>query len=358
MPEAPETSSTESPRSAEAMDASLELLAATGPEYGGGLANHGPMASEALVVLERPDAVVPWVARYRQSLDERPSGRNPIAPDRWRDALGDYRRVGDWSNFFGRQLDDQPWRAVLSQWCGRFAQGISAAAFHGVIRTAHAARSLSRRDAPVRRRELAEGLAYWAARYQSLPESPVADPKRRLPSEAIRDVEPLPESRRGHGFITDRLLALAESPSFAHVAELVDTTGDASRFVSDLTETFADVYLAHATGATTIALLHAVTGPSAIRLLLPHVDDAAAKAMLRYGWQAAAAIYAASARAEPDRTPKLEPSGRDDLIDRAVATGDEHAFKFTEACLREHALAPRPVFLAAALDVTRRLGLG
>lgn len=357
MPEAPETSSTESPRSAEAMDAALELLAGTGPEYGGGLANHGPMASEALVVLERPDAVLPWVERYRRSLDEHPSSRNPITPGRWREALGDFQRVGDWIAFFGRKLDDQPWRTALSEWCGRLAPGISAAAFHGVIRTAHSARSLSRRDAPARRLELAEGLAYWAARYQSLPESRATAPKR-LPSEAIRDVEPLPDSRRGHGFITDRLLPLAESPSFACVADLVDTSGDASRFVSDLTETFAGIYLAHVTDASAIALLHAVTGPSAIRLLLPHVDDAAAKAMLRYGWQAAAAIYAASARAEPDRTPKLQPSGRDDLIDRAVATGDEHAFKFTEACLREHALAPHPVFLAAALDATERLGHG
>ena len=32
----------------------------------------------------------------------------------------------------------------------------------------------------------------------------------------------------------------------------------------------------------------------------------------------------------------------------ALATGDEHAIKFTEACLREHALNPKPVYLAAA----------
>ena len=40
----------------------------------------------------------------------------------------------------------------------------------------------------------------------------------------------------------------------------------------------------------------------------------------------------------------------EDLIDSAVATGDEHAIKFTEACLREHALNPKPVYLAAARD--------
>lgn len=348
----------ESARSVEAMDAALELLEKTGPEFGGGLSNHGPMASEALVVLDRPDAVLPWVERYRKSLDERPVSRNPIAPGDWRETLGDYRRVGDWIGFFRRRLEDEPWRAVLSEWCGHLAPGISAAAFHGVIRTAHAARSLSRREEPARRRELAEGLGYWAARYETLRESLAESPMGRLPSEAIRDVDVIPESHRGRGFITDRLRSLEDIPSFARVADLVDASGDASRFLSDLAETFADVFLAHATDQTTIALIHAVTGPSAIRLLLPHIDAAHARAMLRYSWQAAAAIYAASARTEPDRRPKPQPLGRDALIDLAVGTGDEHAFKFTEACLREHALAPRPVFLAAALDATKRLGSG
>jgi len=32
----------------------------------------------------------------------------------------------------------------------------------------------------------------------------------------------------------------------------------------------------------------------------------------------------------------------------AVAHGDEHAIKFTETCLRHHALNPSPAYLAAA----------
>jgi hypothetical protein len=43
------------------------------------------------------------------------------------------------------------------------------------------------------------------------------------------------------------------------------------------------------------------------------------------------------------------------LIDRALATRDEHAIKFTEACLREHALNPKPVYLQAAWDAVGRL---
>ena len=66
-----------STRGAEAMEEALGLLAKTGPEYAGRLANHGPMAAEALVVLGRPDAVVPWVEAYRRRLYEHPAGGQP-----------------------------------------------------------------------------------------------------------------------------------------------------------------------------------------------------------------------------------------------------------------------------------------
>jgi hypothetical protein len=40
--------------------------------------------------------------------------------------------------------------------------------------------------------------------------------------------------------------------------------------------------------------------------------------------------------------------GRDDLIDRAIRSGDEHAIKYTEACLSEYSLSPSPTYLRAA----------
>ena len=56
-------------------------------------------------------------------------------------------------------------------------------------------------------------------------------------------------------------------------------------------------------------------------------------------------------RAElPESRPHPE-----DLVDRAVRSGNEHAIKLTEACLREHALEPNPIYLAAAADASARL---
>ncbi len=34
----------------------------------------------------------------------------------------------------------------------------------------------------------------------------------------------------------------------------------------------------------------------------------------------------------------------EELVERAIASGDEHAIKFTEVCLREHALNPDAAF--------------
>jgi hypothetical protein len=73
-------------------DEVLDILHRTGPEFGGGLANHGPMAAEAMWALGRPDAVLPWVERYKSRLQDCPAHSQPIAREAWRDALGHINR--------------------------------------------------------------------------------------------------------------------------------------------------------------------------------------------------------------------------------------------------------------------------
>lgn len=333
------------------MDQALEMFARTGPEYGGGLANHGPMAAEALITLGRNDAVIPWVERYKRNLQDPPEARRSISSEDWREALGNISRVGDWIAFFNHEMKEASWRLVLGQWLPRLAPGLVAAAAHGLIRTGHAARSLTERETEARRQELAQGLAYWAARYQLLPSAREARKSAGLkPSQAIKQVETLPaEQRGGRGLIADSLRRLDDFPPFAGVTDMVDPAGDPARFISDLTETFAAVYLANAQQfGSVIAFIHAVTGPSAIRLLLPYVKPEETSNLLRYGWQMAAGLYAAFGRAPATSLPEGLEQSKEDLIDRAVATGDEHAIKFTEACLREYALNPKPVYLLAA----------
>ncbi|MGE0600382.1 MAG: questin oxidase family protein [Dehalococcoidia bacterium] len=339
------------------LDQALSMMGDCGPEFGGnGLSNHGPMAAEALTALGRGEDVEDWVARYRKRLDERPARVERIGEDDWRSALGDLARVSDWEDFFAARVDSAPWREVLEEWVPILSVGIMAGATHGLIRTAHAVRSLvADESSEIRRREFISGLAYWAARYQSMPGTlrPIAP---RMPSEALADLQIMPPRMRERR-PTSIFVAVAELDHFAPFEEAINLAApgdDVSAFLSDLTSNMARLYLQNA-GPASIPYVHTVTAPSALRMLAPHLSLETAKLAARYAWLAAAAIHARGHFPHDVEMPETPPD-REDLIDRAVFSGDEHAIKFTEACLREYTLNPEPAFLAGPLDMSNRYG--
>lgn len=338
------------------MEQALSMLAGCGPEFGGnGLSNHGPMAAEALAALGRGEEVEDWVARYRTRLDERPPNVARIPDDDWRSALGDLARVSDWEDFFAARMDSAPWQAVLEEWVPVLSVGIMAGATHGLIRTAHAVRSLVRDEtSEPRQRELVAGLAYWAARYQAMPGSLKAVAPR-LPSKAVVDLEIMPPALRERATsIFSAVAQLDRFVPFEHAINLAAPGDDVSAFISDLTSNMARLYLQNA-GTASIAYVHTVTAPSALRMLAPHLSTETTKLAARYTWQAAAAIHTRSHAPQDVALPGTLPKP-EDIIDRAVYFGDEHAIKFTEACLREYALNPDPAFLAGPLDMSNRFG--
>ena len=188
---------------------------------------------------------------------------------------------------------ERPWKLVLAEWTARFSPGVVAAAFHGAIRTAHAVRSLEAQETKARVAELAEGLGYWAATYNALPESatPAKPPAGRKPSAAIAArADPSAEKQISYGNITDRLSPLDGVSAVSERGRLGGRLRRPSAFMSDLTETFAMVYLASATRGTVITFLHGVTGPAAVRTLLPYVSPEEQRRLLRYTWQACASF--------------------------------------------------------------------
>jgi hypothetical protein len=165
-----------------------------------------------------------------------------------------------------------------------------------------------------------------------------------------------PERRVAYGNIVDRLAPLDAFPPFAKVAGDVDAAGDADAFLSDLSETFASVYVASVPPGSVITFLHGVTGPAAVRTLSAYVGPDDRARLVGYAWQACASFLASSGgKTVPGPDSEKLPS-REDLADRALATGDEHAIKFTEACFREHALNRKPIYPRAAADGVARLG--
>ncbi len=339
------------------IDETLDLLSFASAEMVNGNANHGPMAAEALFAMDREDAVVPWVDGYRGRLQYRPSPSLSIPPEDWREYLGARERLGDWIVLFENELSESPWQHVVQRWVPRLAPAVMAAATHGLIRTAHSVRSLSLADTPQRRRELAQGLGFWAARYYTLPGMPSEANAGHTPKAALDHVERLHDvSFDGVGPITDQIKGMEDHPEFAPAIDLADASGDLSRFISNLTETFAGIYLA--SPKNLIAFVHTVTAPSALRMLAPYLNEEDAHQAATYAWQTCAAVYAWYSTVPAQENAGLEEpaEGREELIDRAVAAGGAHSIKFTEACLREYAISPNPVYLVAARDAAERVG--
>ena len=329
-------------------EAALEELAAYGPDLRNGLTSHAPMVVDALASLGRADAVMPWLAQYRGQLLPRPTPRERIPRDDYASVFGREDRFADWEAFFANELAEAPWRDVVRTWVPRLAPAVCASAAHGVIRTGHAVRSLECRETRLRVRELAAGLGYWAAAYQTLPTRRTGA-HGAAARDAIRDVRIVPPAeRRFDGTIVSSLAGLETFAPFADAIELLDVDRDPTTVLSEIAETFARVFLTNAHDTLgAIVFVHAVTSVSALRSLLPYVDADAARAATAYAWQTGCGLYATFGSAAPATDP-IAPASRATLAERAVVHGDDHAIKFTEVCLRENALAPSAAFSAAA----------
>ncbi len=344
------------------MDEALERLSGCAPEFGPGLSNHGPMAAEALVTLGRPDAVAPFVERYRRRLEPTEADGRALVGDEWEAALGNYDRWGDWVVTFSGLLETVSADEVVATWTPRLAPGIMAGAAHGLIRTAHALRSLRRDPTPLRRRELAEALGYWAARYQELPGPPVLIGRGTV-AETVAGLPHLPEEAPREFLIADQVrhLHMIVAPFEQGVAALASPPA-LQPALDDLATAGLRVAAVNADGTPLIALVHAVTAPMALELVLPsvHLEDRAT--LFAYVWQATAALHVAYAteRVVPDGDPPASagtsPPAVEVVIDAAVHGGDEHAIKLVEASRRAASHLGAPGLLGLSAEVAARLG--
>jgi questin oxidase-like protein len=340
----------------EPLDDALDLLSGYGSALANGNFNHAPMVAEALCSLGRPAAVMPWLERYRPRLLPCPIVGQPVTGDAWQGALGRVGSFTAWCEFFADQLAAAEWRQVLDRWVARLAPGASAAATHGVIRVGHAVRALAVGESQARRRELGDALASWAANYRQLPSAPAEEGAKLPPRAALAAIPVVPPDRRRPGSITVALSGLADVSAFAPAVAAVDLGGDRAARLAELGELFARLYLANARDVpSVIAFIHGVTSLAAIGHIVPHVADETAHSLIWYGWQAGCGLFACYGRPGGDAAGVTDWAPRDEtadslpdsLTERALANGDEHVIKFTEACLARHRIAPSPVYPAA-----------
>ncbi|KLL10031.1 questin oxidase family protein [Protofrankia coriariae] len=186
------------------------------------LANHGPRGAEALAALGHPEAIPAWVTGYRNAIahNDPPGPRFAIDPaeeSSWRPALGAFDWVGDWEALFRRELADAPWRDVLVRWWPRLLPGLFSRLTHGPIRTAHAVRSVAATSSPSPQQitELARGLAYWAARFTTLPGQASLGGQRTV-AEAVAAAPraPINPATPPAALLRDGLSSLLDQPGY------------------------------------------------------------------------------------------------------------------------------------------------
>jgi hypothetical protein len=381
-----------------ALDEAYQRLHLTGPEFDGWLSNHGPMAAEAMVRHGHGDLVSSWLDGYMPYLEEFPRGTGPIGAD-WQQALGDPRRVADWTAFFGRELGEQPWREVLNTWWPRLLPGVVAAATHGVIRVGHAVRVLlvdgeDGGDADVRIAELAHGLAYWAARWQTIPAGhagaaatsaagrahaqmpaeplaaarehmqapagPPANGGRAHAQTAAESLAAVPRIADQSGGVLDRLGQLGGVPGWSRTLDGFSIPAEPEQIRARLAA-LADaaacryLYYGHGNG---VMLVHSATAPTAVLRTLPALDVALWEPSLAAAWAASSALTAVYAPAEPAPRAELPapPSAGQSPAEtvgatfaRAAEHGDEHVIKFADTAVDVFARTGNPDAIAAAV---------
>jgi hypothetical protein len=162
--------------------------------------------------------------------------------------------------------------------------------------------------------------------------------------------------RPGSGLIDTQIQAgLAGEQRFPAAVGALRPPTDVPASLLDLAGAFARIFLVFGRSQP-IAFLHAVTAPVAARSVLPLLPAELAQPSYDALWRIDAALYAVFASgAAAESVPAGQPPAPEALTDRAVATGDVHAVKLTEACLRLHAESPDDVFLHAAARASELL---
>jgi hypothetical protein len=299
------------------------------PEYGGGLCNHLPLA---LTALDQMGATPAQLNDYRRThvswlekLPERAAAPTGAWPFRKADHAGFVDLQADFRQRIARGGREPVVRATLPE----LAPGLSAAAFHGLIRTAMGV--TSKHDG-----EIAAGLAYWAAHWQRLgvalgapsESAPSADPLLLL--ERVRnDPRFAFDPKTAPGLIDDALLAVGGLSGFSEVIDWLDERCS----IADIARAAGALY--GATGDFTA--LHTVTATHAVSVLLPYVQEP--RVLLPWLWQGLAAAYIAIGRPAIPATDTIEAwrltdaPAWPDLLSSALSQDDEHTVKLCYSAL-------------------------
>ncbi len=200
--------------------------------------------------------------------------------------------------------------------------GVAAAAFHGLIRTAHAVQS-------GHTGEVAATLAYWAWRWQPLAPAQAPAMRMLLPAWSQALVRDAQAWRTDGPLISIRMDQAAQGAVYQALADALQPFADLQSAIASLAALAAERYAA----SPNFTVLHMITGLRALRVLLPWIaSEEGVQPILVHAFTAA---YLA-ARVAPLFTPPEPRLGRwPDVIAAALASDDDHVIKLVHACREE-----------------------
>lgn len=317
------------------------------------------MAVEAMVRHGHDREVHAWIDWYQDRLDDAPRGLTPVTQETWQEALGDPKRLGDWTSFMLREVQLRPWRDVLVEWWPRLLPGIIAGSTHGVIRVGHSVRALLAEAPDVTEgpkiEEFAHALGYWAARWRLLG---VATPPRSGSIDAVAALAEVPGVAEQKISITHRLSQLSDTPGWSVAFDSLrtpETPQQAAELLAGLTDAAVHDYLRRG-HANPVMLVHASTAPTAVLRTLPVLPQELWMPSLDAAWLATAAMTAAyrntEASADEVAAAVAQTGDAQESFDRAVRHRDEHAVKFADTALDVFERTGSREALAAATRAT------
>lgn len=305
------------------------------PIYGPGFASHLPMALHALHVLGADEArLQAFFDRYATRLAPRGARSGPL--DDWTSALGRFDAFEALRTTFEDRLHEQGPEATLRHALPVLWPGVVAAAFHGLIRSAHALQA-------GHAGELAAALAYWAATFRRLPDAP--EQAMDLPSWSAALESAALASRVPGGSIVRGVEAAVQGAAYRELGAALPAT---AATLHDLADWAADQYAK----SRNFTVLHLVTACRAARVLLDHTGEPAA-AWPHLVRAFVGAALAANLEHRPEPPPRL---GWAEVRVRAIASDDDHVIKLVHACVDDSAAHADdgPRLAAAARAVAER----
>ena len=292
-------------------------------EYQDQLTSHLPMALQALHSLgASPLRMRAFYATYAKRFEgmQATASAQPVAdwrslrgqPDAYPSLLASVRAL------VARDGVDATLRALLPD----LLPGVAAAAFHGLIRTAHAVHS-------GHAGEVAAALSYWAWRWQPLAPAQVPAALMPLPLWSAALVRDAQKWRTDGPLISIRMDQATQGAVYQSLADALQPFADLQSAIHSLAALAAERYVA----SPNFTVLHMITGMRAMRVLSPWVEsEEGVQSILVRAFTAA---YLA-ARVVPLATrPEPRLHNWPEVIAAGIASDDDHVIKLVHACSEE-----------------------